>query len=156
MMNLKKFIKKILNYKNIEYFEQRFPNIKFDKQWYDEYLSHKDIRNCKLERIKLKKLICRIMLEDGKWEKLPLSKSPDYLYLISGDKKAYTEYLNIYSHTCERFEQLIKSLDENGYDDSNPICVKKNNEIIDGQHRAVYLLKKYGEDHEVTVFKIYF
>ena len=160
---LKKFYKNLLNYKNIKHFEQQFPNIKFDKQYYDCFLSKMDIYNCKLERIKLKNLKCRILKENGKWEKLPLNQSPDYCYLQTGDKEPYIKYhslvdktLDNCSHSCEKFEQLIKTLEESGYDDNYPICVKKNNVIMDGQHRASYLMNKYGEDYEITVLKIYY
>ncbi len=157
------FYKRLLNYKNIKDFEQQFPNIKFDKQYYDCFLSKMDIYNCKLERIKLKNLKCRILQENGKWKDFPLNQSPDYCYLQTKDKQAYIKYhnlveetLNDCSHSCEKFEQLIKSLNEYGYDDKYPICIKKNNVIIDGQHRASYLLNKYGENYWITVFKIYY
>ncbi len=163
MRKLWEFFKKLLGYKNIKYFERQFPNIKFDEKWYNHYLSAVYVRACKTEKIKLKNLICRIKKEDGKWVNVPLYQSPMYKYLGSEDKETYIKYHTLvdktskeYVHNCENYEQLIKTLDENGYDETRPICVKQNNEIIDGQHRASYLLKKFGEDYEITVFKLYY
>mgnify|MGYP006916025475 CR=1 FL=1 len=162
---LKQIIKKILLSlkitKSITYFERKYPNIKFDKDWYDNLLLKLGIFSCKLEKIKLKDLKC-IIFKDGQWQTLPLCQSPVFQYFSSEDKQSYIEYNEISneqtddSHSVEKFENLIKSLDETGYDSTNPICVNKNNGIIDGQHRASYLLNKYGDDYEISVFKIYY
>lgn len=157
-------ILKILGiYKDMEYVKQKFPEINFDKQWYDHYLSTILVFSCKLEKIKLKNLKCKIKKKNGQWKRVSLYQSPMYQYLLSNDKQAYTEYHALvdkdskeFVHNCENYKQLMEKLDNTGYDANTPICVKNDNEIIDGQHRASYLLKKYGEDYEITVFKLYY
>jgi len=164
MKNFFKFFFKIYRkYRNYRYLKKHFPNIKFDKNWYENILLNTPIYLCKLERIKLKYIKCLILI-DGKWVPSPINQSPDYKYLISGERQVYIKYHEYYNetqkekhnHSCENFEMLVNSLKEVGYDSTNPICVNKNNEIIDGQHRASYLLKEFGEDYEITVFKIYY
>lgn len=156
-----RYLKIILfKYKNKKYFSKYFPNIQFDEHWYKRCLSKLDIVSCKLEQIKLKDLKCNVLEEDG-WHAIPICQSPDFHYIKFNDKKTYVKYqdyagkkLKEYVHTRENFDKLIKSLDEFGYDETKPICINKNYEIIDGQHRASYLLNKYGEDIEITVFKV--
>ena len=55
----------------------------------------------------------------------------------------------------KKYKKLIKSIDKNGYSSNNYIVVNQNNSIIDGQHRACYLLHKYGKDLNIKVLKIY-
>ena len=53
-----------------------------------------------------------------------------------------------------RMAKLIKSIDENDYDPAKcAITVRKNNIIIDGQHRAAVLYHKYGGNHKVLVVR---
>ena len=57
--------------------------------------------------------------------------------------------------TVKRYEELIKNIEKNGYNDEYPIIIKKEDKtIMDGQHRSCYLLKKYGEGYKVRVVKI--
>ena len=59
-----------------------------------------------------------------------------------GDVEAYEEYSEFHiSHglpimTRERFDKLIQSIEQNGYNEKNMLVVNQNNEIMDGQHRA--------------------
>ena len=83
-----------------------------------------------------------------------------YRYLM-GDDEAYEEYSrfhkihNLPPMTRERFNALIESMDKNGYDKRQVLVVNQDNIIMDGQHRACVLLKKFGEDYQVTVLRIY-
>ena len=59
--------------------------------------------------------------------------------------------------TEERFNKLIKSINEKGYISKYPLVIKADdNSIMDGQHRACILLNKYGKDYEIEVLKISF
>lgn len=59
------------------------------------------------------------------------------------------------SDTAKRMLELVKSLTQKDeYDPSKcVIVVRKNNAIIDGQHRAAVLYHKYGPNHKVLVVR---
>ena len=83
-----------------------------------------------------------------------------YRYLM-GDVKAYERYSryhlarNLFPMTRERFDELIRSMEQNGYDERYILVVDRDNVIVDGQHRACCLLKLYGEDHRVKVLRVF-
>ncbi len=55
----------------------------------------------------------------------------------------------------QSFEQLISNIEKNGFDPKSVIiCKYRSNLIKDGQHRAIYLLWKYGPDYEVDTIHI--
>ena len=58
--------------------------------------------------------------------------------------------------SIERFENLRKSITENGYDERYVIIVGNKNELLDGQHRAACLCYKLGEDASIRVLKVKF
>lgn len=90
-----------------------------------------------------------------------------YKFLTSNGKINYHYRLpNYYSEagvfipvdkndTRKRTAELVKSLTKNGkYDPSKcVIAVRKNNTILDGQHRAAVLYYKYGGDYQVLVVR---
>lgn len=82
-----------------------------------------------------------------------------YRYL-KGDRVAYEEYSRYHlenglpAMTPDRFEALIKSMKESGFDSRNIIIVNERNTICDGQHRACYLAYEYGLDFEIEVLEI--
>lgn len=84
-----------------------------------------------------------------------------YRYL-TGEKEAYEQYCRLHAEngwplmTEARFQALIASLEQNGYDESQIIIVNKNNSFIDGKHRACYLAWKYGLDYKINVMEIRF
>ena len=89
-----------------------------------------------------------------------LNETAPYRYIM-GDVEAYEEYSEFHiSHglpimTRERFDKLIQSIEQNGYNEKNMLVVNQNNEIMDGQHRACVLLKMKGEKYAPLVVKIY-
>ena len=95
---------------------------------------------------------------DGKIYKL--TECAPYRYL-QGDFDGYSEYCayhqehNLPAMSLERFNTLISSIEEKGFDDRYIIVVNEENVIMDGQHRSCVLLNKYGEDHMIKVLKIY-
>ena len=90
-----------------------------------------------------------------------LKECAPYRYLC-GDESAYEEYSRYHLErdlplmTRERFQALVDSIDRNGYDARKVIVVDYNNILLDGQHRACVLLKKFGEDYTPTVLRIRF
>ena len=55
----------------------------------------------------------------------------------------------------ERYDRLIESINQYGYDERHIIIVNERNILKDGQHRACILANKYGEDSYVRVLKIW-
>lgn len=101
-----------------------------------------------------------IKYQMGPGEKiLPLSEAYPYRYL-QGDTAAYGEYCRLHEEkgypamTRERFEALIASLSEQGYDPAHIILVNELGIVRDGQHRACCLAHKYGLDHEIEVLEV--
>lgn len=93
---------------------------------------------------------------------IPLTESMPYKYLQTRDPAIYDEYCRLNKEyykldimSRERFNNLIKSIEENGFDSQNIIVVNRDNIIADGQHRCCYMLYKYGEDYKVPCLKIY-
>lgn len=91
---------------------------------------------------------------------IPLEECAPYQYLC-GDTEAYEAYCqyhkehNLYPMSKERFDGLIRSLEEEGFNERNVIVLNQDlNSVMDGQHRLCYLLKKYGKDYIVPVVRI--
>ena len=85
-----------------------------------------------------------------------------YVYAYLDDEKnggqKYQEYCNICNVSFRskgEFDRLISNLSVNGYDISKgAICIDQNNLILEGQHRACIILKKYGAHYKIPVVKI--
>lgn len=93
---------------------------------------------------------------------LPLWECMPYKYLVTGDPSVYEEYmrqnakyykLDIMSK--ERFDALIRSMDENGFTGQTSVVVDGRNVLLDGQHRCCYLLYKHGEDFKIPCVRVY-
>ena len=84
-----------------------------------------------------------------------------YRYIKEGDVAGYERYCIVHRNTGlplmskERYDHLIKSINQNGYDERHIIIVNEQNLLKDGQHRACILAKKYGTDSYVRVLKIW-
>lgn len=117
----------------------------------------------KVVTIKLGDMSVLLLGNDG-FNSSPLDQSPAFKFL-QGEKAVYRAYCQFKSsrlagtagdiaHSVERFEQLVEKL-EKGYDENYVIVVNWKNEILDGQHRACFLLHKYGAQHKVPVLQIW-
>lgn len=115
-------------------------------------------QNISLLRICLKDLKVSLFdVKDHKWHIHSLEESPAYKAL-QGDQKIYNDYCkqkNPYGggdvHSLQRFDDLIASLEKNngfGYQHTG-IVIDKNFKILDGQHRASYLLYKFGPEKQI-------
>ncbi|MDR1015507.1 MAG: hypothetical protein LBL86_11115 [Coriobacteriales bacterium] len=91
-------------------------------------------------------------------------KIPDtepYQYLLNNDKETYRVYCEWHQDnhlpfmTEERFDALVRSIKENGFDPKYPVVVSADNVIIDGQHRACCLYHEKGGDFMVPVLRIH-
>lgn len=90
-----------------------------------------------------------------------LTSCAPYRYLLGyrNEYFKYSEYHkdnNLPLMTKIRFDNLIQSIEEKGFDTKNMPVVNQDNVIQDGQHRSCYLLFKYGEDFEMPVVKIWY
>lgn len=134
--------------------------ITIDKNYIDNHLKHWKIYKYSLKNIKLKNLRCTLFVKEGTHD-YKIHQVPAYKYL-EGDKQSYIDYINYKNpigggdiHTVDRYEALINSFNSKGFCEDNVIIVDANNTIIDGQHRACLLLKKYGGNKKIKVLKIY-
>lgn len=89
-----------------------------------------------------------------------LDEVAPYKYL-HGDVQAYKDYeianrayCDFAIMTTKRFDALIASLESNGYDPMKIIVVDQKPHMLDGLHRACWLLKKFGPDYELDVLRI--
>lgn len=74
----------------------------------------------------------------------------DYLNLSDDEFKE-----KIREICCERFDRLIEDLNQNGYNENEPIIIEKNtNRILDGTHRACWIMNKYGKDKMINVLSL--
>ena len=133
--------------------DQRF---KLDDNFFFRILESKSIRKYEVIKMPIKDII---RIWNGK--KLSLKDCAPYYYL-KGNKEIYQEYCSIHKESNlplmseERYKELIDSIERNGFDRRYMIVVNQDNVLQDGQHRACYLLYKYGEDYEADVLKLYF
>jgi len=135
------------------------PNISIDKEWANDWLKKQHIYDYFVEEISVGELLFAKITEDG-LELHHLNKSPAYIY-FAGDENMYSKYMQTCfkvnkknEHSVEKIKKLKESLDKD-FDSSKMIVVDGMNCILDGAHRASYLLNKYGKDYKVNILKIY-
>lgn len=94
-------------------------------------------------------------------EYYPLRDCSPFAYIL-GDKDRYDLYAADNSKTSafemspERFDSLINSLEEKGFDSKQlPIVCALDNTVWDGLHRCCWLLAKYGEDHVISAIYLH-
>ena len=110
--------------------------------------------------MQVKDLLCTVY--DGQvWNPVPVKETPAYQYLCD-NKNAYQENMEIRNrdlennqHSVERYEKLVQTLEKDGFDEEKLILVGCNNVIKDGQHRAAIWMKKYGENSQIPVLRVY-
>lgn len=151
------------------------PNIKLDEDWCENWLKFYIIHTYWIEKIsvidlKATKLVLDLQSDEEndvdivskryKYVTVPLKDMPAYQYL-QGDKQSYIDYMTIntehnpeHEHSLETFENLIKNLNYN-FDKENTIVVDGMNRILDGTHRASWIMHNLGDNAEIYVLKIY-
>lgn len=119
-----------------------------DARYRRDFLWQHDIYYAELRQMSVQSLRAIVMTGHG-FEWWPIGETPAYRFL-TGDREAYVSYLSLLRekyddkiHTEERFARLVRSLEERGYDsESCPVAVDFEGRILDGQHRAAWLLSK--------------
>lgn len=144
--------------KDAEMLEALLSDERFD---IDSEFSYKNLSKRRIESYELTTETIRNIKRvwfDGRV--IPLEECAPYQYLC-GDTEAYEAYCqyhkehNLYPMSKERFDGLIRSLEEEGFNERNVIVLNQDlNSVMDGQHRLCYLLKKYGKDYIVPVVRI--
>ena len=116
-------------------------NIYVDKTFFNRCLKGKYLLNMKYGKVKvglLKRQIDKKIYD--------LTENDLYKYLQNREKEG---------KMSSSFEQLIENIEKNGFDTKSVIiCKYRSNLIKDGQHRAIYLLWKYGPDYDVDTIHI--
>lgn len=90
----------------------------------------------------------------------PLNEVSPFKYLL-GNTAGYDNYCRMHREMLhyeemipEKYDALIKCIEDEGFDTKFVIITDFNGVVKDGQHRSCYLLYKYGEDYEVPVLKL--
>lgn len=116
------------------------PNLYIDKTFFDRCLKGKWLAGIRYGRVKTGQFKRQIDKKIYLLKDLPL-----YQRLIQQDKE----------NSNHEFKKLINSIQTNGFNpESVIICKYRSNLIKDGQHRAMYLLWRYGDDYEVNTIHI--
>lgn len=121
---------------------------------------------CLEQRLVKKYELVDIPLKDIRrlWEgkAIPLKECHPYKYLVQGDSRIYEKYcrlnrrdFNLDIMSENRFDELIDSIEQNGFDSHSAVVVNGDNILMDGQHRCCYMLYKYGEDYKLPCVRIY-
>ena len=107
------------------------------------------IKKCQIEEIALSDV--------QNYQSLRLSSRMKFL---NGDKEDYKRHVKnknskYFHHTERSFNELIKSVNDRGYNYKiSPIIVTNDNIIIDGLHRLCILMKKYDKNYKIKVLKL--
>lgn len=136
------------------------PNIKLDENWVNSWFISATIYDYAITKVKISELKFNKLTSQG-YRLVSLTKAPAYQHL-QGDEKAYKKYMNLYrkyepdtERSEQRFQELLDNLNANDYNSTSMIVIDGMHMILDGAHRASWLMNKYGTDYEVTVLKLY-
>lgn len=134
-----------------------------DNEWTNRWLKTKRILHYNIDSVRLSDIFATVYMHPQGFSDVPLEFSPIYNQLSNNDN-SYKEYLNLLSssnvfneHSQISFDECIKSLDINGYNKKNIIIIDgRKNTILDGMHRASWLLYKYGSDYTLDILKLWY
>jgi hypothetical protein len=125
----------------------------------DEVFFNRRIKFRNLRRYEISKMKLKDIKRGWKGKMLSLEDVSPFKFL-QGDIEDYEEYCNIHQNkmghdvSIDKYKDLIKNIEEKGFDTKKIIVVGYNDEIVDGQHRCCYLLYKFGREHEIDVLKV--
>lgn len=109
--------------------------------------------------VELVKIALKEIKVSHKRKKIPLSDTPLFKHLSEG-KKYYGDdaeghiFFTEKEDKYNKFKSLEESLQKYDYDPSKcAIVLRKDNCLIDGYHRSVFMMHKYGENHKVLVVR---
>ena len=120
-------------------------------------LEQTKVYHYEIENIQVNQLQAHVMMADDKFDYVMLEDTPAYA-MAQGDKEVYRKYiekLNNGVHSVLKFEQLLKDMEQQGYDARRYIVTDEDNKILDGMHRAAWIMARKGKDTIVPVLKIF-
>lgn len=133
---------------------------RLDREYREEFLWQHQVYYAEMRQLPLAGLQGIVMTEQGfRW--MPLRETPAYRFL-RGDKESYRSYLTRLRknygdeiHSEKRYLSLVQSLAEKGYDSEKcSIAIDADGRILDGQHRAAWLLT-HGKKEKAEVLVIH-
>lgn len=140
-----------------------------DDAWVEKNVRQKNFGcvSCDIFRVRLGGLKVILPLPDGREIAFGIDQSPVFRFLRGEEElyRHYCEYKNkLYAsygnhggdvHTVEYTEELFAKMDAEGYQRKSTIVINQYNHIFDGQHRASYLLHKFGSGFKVKALRIW-
>lgn len=136
---------------------------KIDDAYVAAFLKQRNVYHYERKKVKLKDLAAIVMTESGfQWR--PIKNTPAYYFLqdsVEGKKK-YRAYISLLQekyydtvHSEQRYTKLASNLNLNGYNAKSPLLSTPDLKLLDGQHRAAWLLHQFAEDYEIELIIIY-
>ena len=135
------------------------PKVELDEEWKQGWLLKQEVLGWQIKKTRLSDLRANILTSQGD-KVMPLENTPHFIALTQ-DPSAYTKYIELnkaYRPGNERSLARAKSLRsslEGGVDLKKMIVIGRDEIIMDGLHRASYLMAQRGGDYCVDVLKIY-
>lgn len=134
--------------------------ITLDQEYKENYLRKYPVYSCEQTSVQLQDLQAIVPTDMGfKW--VHVEDTPCYQMLCkdSGEYELYIDLLRTeYEdkiHSPERYQELLSSLAKEGYRQKDMIIVSPDLKILDGQHRAAWLLKTHGPLSKTDALMVY-
>ncbi|MFQ6778250.1 MAG: glycosyltransferase family 9 protein [Alphaproteobacteria bacterium] len=141
--------------------DERF---KIDYDWVNNWLRFEKINGYEFVKVCLNDLkYWKQIDENGNGKIVPLAEKENPAIAFNNKNvEVYNSYNKLKAvlqndnfHSQERYNDLISELNNVDYDVKRGIItIDSNNIIMDGWHRASYLLAKYGSNYEIFVVKL--
>lgn len=150
-------------------------NVCLSDEFLTRTLEHAFIDFYEFKKVRLGDINIEFADEIGHYYKIDELVPYQYLENPKKNKKKYidyckekrrTDYLDIskkeFEETiekicCQRFDNLISNLEKENYDNDCAIILNsKNHVILDGLHRASWLMHKYGKDKKIKMLVLTF
>lgn len=138
----------------------RDTHIVIDETYIKTHINYQYVYAYEIKKLRLSELKAfHYGSEGGCWVKM--EDDPAYrqmkeggdIYRASVDRLQKEYYDD--RHTVERFEELVSSLEQKGFDEKQMVVVKADQCIQDGKHRCAWLMAKYGLKVEMNVLVLH-
>ena len=151
---------KMICFKNAELYKNQ--DIQLDLIHRKMFLDSYKIIYYERDKQEVEKLRVFCVTKNG-YDYIPVKDTAAYKALAeTGGWAQYESYIHLLQkgdynqiHSCERFKNLVETLEKDGYSDSFPVLVDADNHILDGQHRAAWKAYKFGTGCNIEVIRIY-
>lgn len=138
----------------------RDPRITIDETYIKTHINYQYIYGYEIKKLRISELKAFHYGPEGCcWMKM--KDSPAYRQLKDGGniyrtsvERLQKEYYDD-RHTVEKFEELVDSLEQKGFDEKQMVMVKADQCIQDGKHRCAWLMAKHGLDAKADVLVLH-